>query len=637
MSGNGLTPRTSVTPRGMDQPLPFLPGHVAHDVTKKNHSLPQTLVYRLDASTDTMKQRPSGVMPKLSLADLEPLKDPAFRLNTDRPALTHDERRELANSARNTYRPKIEPAWLKHDRQVLRFHAYFQEPVHENPIENFRVRRCTILFYLEDGTMQIVEKKVENAGIPQGAFVKRHRIPRPEGGGFYSPGDLKMGTSVTVYARTFRICSCDEFTAWFYKTAGMDLGQPEDEPIDQFSVSEAAKKEGGQGGSVPRDVVEGKEFTELMLGGSRKNAKLSQFITNDRKVLRFYCYWDDHTRYGTRQYYILLYFLADDSVQILECYGRNSGRDPYPVLYKRAPLLKNPTISATPGMLEADPVCVKPTDLEVGKTVDVFGRALFLYDCDDFTRSFYRDYSGVEQASMPIQDEVKERVQFPIPPHFGFGSEEDSLMTCLSLRPKPPRQDLLKLMTNSEKVLRFEARMDNGLPEDKARKFVLGFFLADDSVALYEISERNSGHWGGKFAERSRKRNPDTDAWFRAGDFFVGATVTVNSCPFFIYRSDEYTLKFMETYPEVFPQADIRLICEKLRPLKDSAKIQGQRTISPDHLRELVLSELDGMLRDQELITLLRFLGNGPASPDIDVMKLSKAIENPRNAFSLKQ
>lgn len=44
--------------------------------------------------------------------------------------------------------PKIAPKWLKHDRQVLNFKCYFQEPVVENPDENFRVRKCILYFYL---------------------------------------------------------------------------------------------------------------------------------------------------------------------------------------------------------------------------------------------------------------------------------------------------------------------------------------------------------------------------------------------------------------------------------------------------------------------------------------------------------
>lgn len=47
----------------------------------------------------------------------------------------------------------------------------------ENPDENFRVRRCILYFYLEDDTVHIIENRVENAGIPQGVFLKRHKLP----------------------------------------------------------------------------------------------------------------------------------------------------------------------------------------------------------------------------------------------------------------------------------------------------------------------------------------------------------------------------------------------------------------------------------------------------------------------------
>lgn len=268
----------------------------------------------------------------------------------------------------------------------------------------------------------------------------------------------------------------------------------------------------------------------------------------------------------------------------------------------------------------------------VGKSIGVFGRDMFLYNCDEFTRSFYRDYMRVEQASIPIQEDEAKKIVPNIPAHTGFGSAEDSLSSCFSLRPKPPRQDLLKLMTNSDKVLRFEARMDNGLLEDRARKFVLGVFLSDDSVAVWEIRQRNSGHAEGKFAERSRKKNPATFSWFSPGDFFVGASITISSCPFFVYRADEYTLKFMESYPEVFPQADIQSIASKIRALRDSAALQGWEKISPDQLRELVLQEMDGVLLDQELITLLRFCSVGPDASQIDVATLLKVLENPRLA-----
>ena len=41
------------------------------------------------------------------------------------------------------------------------------------------------------------------------------------------------------------------------------------------------------------------------------------------QVLRFYAYWDDTTRYGSRMYFTIHYFLADDTVEINNmCAGR---------------------------------------------------------------------------------------------------------------------------------------------------------------------------------------------------------------------------------------------------------------------------------------------------------------------------
>lgn len=43
--------------------------------------------------------------------------------------------------------------------------------MHEKREEQYRVRKCVILFYLEDDTIQVNEPQVENSGIPQGEFL----------------------------------------------------------------------------------------------------------------------------------------------------------------------------------------------------------------------------------------------------------------------------------------------------------------------------------------------------------------------------------------------------------------------------------------------------------------------------------
>lgn len=44
-----------------------------------------------------------------------------------------------------------------------------------------------------------------------------------------------------------------------------------------------------------------------------------------------------------------------------------------------------------------------------------------------------------------------------LPPYNGFGSLEDSLQSCLSLVPQPPKKDFIKMLENDNKVLRYEA------------------------------------------------------------------------------------------------------------------------------------------------------------------------------------
>jgi EF-hand domain-containing protein 1 len=63
--------------------------------------------------------------------------------------------------------------------QVLRFRAYFQEPVADSPAEHWRLRKCEILHYLEDGSTQIEEPREDNSGLHQGTLLRRHRWALP--------------------------------------------------------------------------------------------------------------------------------------------------------------------------------------------------------------------------------------------------------------------------------------------------------------------------------------------------------------------------------------------------------------------------------------------------------------------------
>jgi hypothetical protein len=81
------------------------------------------------------------------------------------------------------------PSWIAFDKQVnfrftfwfhltallqiLCFDAFFKETLQEVRGAPYAVRRVKIYFFLEDGTIQVTEPKVENSGIAQGYYGMR--------------------------------------------------------------------------------------------------------------------------------------------------------------------------------------------------------------------------------------------------------------------------------------------------------------------------------------------------------------------------------------------------------------------------------------------------------------------------------
>ena len=131
------------------------------------------------------------------------------------------------------------PQWIKYDKNVLRFEGYFDEHVTESAYENWRIRPCTILYYLEDDTVHVIENKYENSGIPQGDFIKRRRTKLfendPENKKELNWRDLNLGKNISIFDKNFRLCKCDKFTQDFYNKNGILLNPSEEIPEIDFS------------------------------------------------------------------------------------------------------------------------------------------------------------------------------------------------------------------------------------------------------------------------------------------------------------------------------------------------------------------------------------------------------------------
>ncbi|WP_411025290.1 DM10 domain-containing protein, partial [Salmonella sp. s57379] len=129
-----------------------------------------------------------------------------------------------------------------------------------------------------------------------------------------------------------------------------------------------------------------------------------------------------------------------------------------------------------------------------------------------------------------------------IPPYNGFGSLEDSLQNCLTLFPEPPKKDLIKLIKNDNKVLRYAARLDSQNPEDMGRNFIFYYFLSNDMLSIFETFKRNTGISGGKFLEKTRVPKPGSSVenpeYYGPADFAIGATVEVFGRRFILTDAD---------------------------------------------------------------------------------------------------
>lgn len=140
-----------------------------------------------------------------------------------------------------------------------------------------------------------------------------------------------------------------------------------------------------------------------------------------------------------------------------------------------------------------------------------------------------------------------------VPPYNGYGSVEDSLGNVYALQPKPPKKDMVKLFTNDQYTLRYEARMISENKEDNIRKFIIAFFCGDDTIQVYQNAEKNSGIWGGKFIERKRQDKVGEDRYIRDTDFQIGGLIKIGAFNFQLLKADDFTLNYMKERPEKYP------------------------------------------------------------------------------------
>lgn len=136
-----------------------------------------------------------------------------------------------------------------------------------------------------------------------------------------------------------------------------------------------------------------------------------------------------------------------------------------------------------------------------------------------------------------------------MPPHNGFGDEIDSLGYVYALQPKKPKIDFFKYVDNDKTVLRYTARFNTRVPEDVDRRFIIQFYLADDTISIFEPAQKNSGIIEGPFLERRKYKNVDhKNEFFSPSDLAIGGDIKINGYNFHVMGCDAYTTKYLATH-----------------------------------------------------------------------------------------
>lgn len=136
-----------------------------------------------------------------------------------------------------------------------------------------------------------------------------------------------------------------------------------------------------------------------------------------------------------------------------------------------------------------------------------------------------------------------------MPPYNGFGNEVDSLGYIYDLIPKKPKGDFFKSVDNDKKILRYTAKFNTRVPEDVERRFIISFYLSDDSISIYEPAVKNSGIIEGPFLRRNKYKNVDkNDTLITPTDLPIGGSVRINGFSYQLLSCDEYTAKYLQQH-----------------------------------------------------------------------------------------
>ncbi|CAJ1986481.1 DUF1126 repeat-containing protein [Leishmania donovani] len=484
------------------------------------------------------------------------------------------------------------------DDKVLRFYAFFSEPAPEAGAASFWHRRVVISFFPVDDTILIEEPRIINSGLDGGVFLKRQKVvadPRQReqfpGEEYVSLNFFNVGNSVRLNATDFFLYDCDDFTRDFLTALGIEVGAPVECPDDLF-MSEYGRYQ---------ERLKSGKFGLLSQDSSADEVEHSvRFIRDGGKMLRFYAILDerDSVPAGMVRRLEVMLFVEDNSIAIVQ---RQSSPESCQGLYlSRCWLPKSGSVAKANeltfahrvnGQREPDmgipDAYYRDVDLDVGVTLNVFGRSVLLYDCDDYTREFFMERYGVSlrppvDVSSYFQGDGRRTVlgtEAPTKSLLGDGVKSVVGKPATAADAGDADGGVAVSSANAAAAakgtptdtLRFRAVLARPANhDDEQRRFTVTYYTNSEEFMVYESAYPKAGINGGcmwkrrkvmKIPPKPGPRNapkqpavPGEVPHYTLSDLGEGKEVVINGLPLRLYRMDAHTATFYARCAGTLPE-----------------------------------------------------------------------------------